>query len=585
MKTVHPVQNLVFNSDGTLPEELFCRGEFGYDDGELTLEQGREISFNSYFNTFFAAQWQELTEIRKVRFRLRLQGTGCVRILSADSEGGVQLLEEVPFALKQKTDCFIGQDYSIRRLGHACWLSLKADQGTVRIAGGSIVTETEPQQELKIACCFCTYKREKEIRRNVHDLLEGASAEDSLLKGKIDIYVADNGHTLTMEDFGNAEQVFLFENRNYGGSSGFTRCLMEAGLKNKGKYSHLILMDDDALIRSSVLERTAQLLSFLKPEYQGHMIGGALLSLQQPWIQAENGAQFVRRGVVLNGERIDLRDFDKVLHIQTRDRDVNYNAWFFSCIPAGFVTGTNLPMPFFLHGDDIEYGLRFEKKILTLNGICIWHPDPTSSRRAAMVYYDHRNYSIIEAIHDPAMNTGKYLRTEGIKILRHLTEYRYDDALYSIRGSRDFLRGVDWYRQQDPESLNREILGWKQQAKCHVDNAAEQFEKPLGARDMNKLKKLADFFLPVTIERRVYDANVTWLDIDHGRTREVCIVDPVTGDGLVYRRDRDRQREVLKEFCALSRLILSDYDRAADEWRARWHELTNESFWRDYLGL
>ncbi len=585
MKNNHIVQNLVLNPDGSLPEELFSRGDARYEDGKLSLEEGREISLNTYFNLFFAAQWKELTEIGEVRFLLRLRGTGRVQIWRSDDKGKEQMLEEVPFSLEKESDFFVGDEFSLQKLGHACWLRLLADRGTVRLAGGGVVTETEPGQEPNIACCFCTYKREKEIRRNVHDLLEGVSAEGSLLKGKVDIYVADNGHTLSPEDFGNSEHVFLFENRNYGGSSGFTRCLIEAGLKKKGTYSHLILMDDDALIRSSVLERTAQLLSFLKPAYQGHMIGGALLSLQQPWLQAENGAQFVRRGVVLNGERIDLRDFDKVLHIQTRDRDVNYNAWFFACIPAGFVTGSNLPIPFFIHGDDIEYGLRFEKKILTLNGICIWHPDPTSSRRAAMVYYDHRNYSIIEAIHDPAMNAGKYLWTEGIKILRHLTEYRYDDAMYSIRGSRDFLRGLDWYRQQDPEKLNREILGWRQQERCHVDNAAQQLSPPLGARDMNKLKKMAGFFLPVTIPRRVYDANVTWLDIDHSRTREICIVDPATGDGLVYRRDREKQREILKEFLALRRLIRSDYDRVADEWRTRWPELTNESFWREYLGL
>ena len=373
-----------------------------------------------------------------------------------------------------------------------------ADKGTVSLRDGSIVTETEPTQDLNLACCFCTYKREKEIRRNVHDLLEGVSAEGSLLKGKVDIYVADNGHTLTPEDFGNAEHVFLFENRNYGGSSGFTRCMMEAGLKKKGTYSHLILMDDDALIRGSVLARTAQLLSFLKPEYQGYMIGGALLSQKQPWLQAENGAEFRKRGAALNGERIDLREYENVRNILKRDRDVNYNAWFFSCIPAGFVTETNLPMPFFIHGDDIEYGLRFKKKILTLNGICIWHPDPTTNRKACMTYYDHRNYSIIEAIHDPHMNAEKYLLTESVKILRHLAEYRYDDALYSIWGSRDFLRGIDWYKQQDPEALNRRVLTWREQERCHVENASEQLETPLGVRKMNKIKKMFNVVLPIT---------------------------------------------------------------------------------------
>lgn len=585
MKTQHAVQNLVFNMDETLPEELFCRGDFRYDDGKLMLEEGKAVSFDTYFNMFFASQWKELTKIEKVCFLLKLQGTGRIQVWRTDSAGKEKLMEEIPFSLTREAEVVVGKNLSLKKLGYACWLRLIADKGTVYLHGGSIVTGNEPSRNLRLACCFCTYKREKEILRNVHNLLAGVSAEDSLLKGKVDIFVADNGHTLTPEDFGNAEHVFLFENRNYGGSSGFTRCMMEAGLKKKGTYSHLILMDDDALIRSSVLERTAQLLSFLKPEYQGHMIGGALLSLQQPWLQAENGAEFRKRGAALNGERIDLREYENVRNILKRDRDVNYNAWFFSCIPADFVTDTNLPMPFFIHGDDIEYGLRFKKKILTLNGICIWHPDPTTNRKACMTYYDHRNYSIIEAIHDPHMNAEKYLLTESVKILRHLAEYRYDDALYSIWGSRDFLRGIDWYKQQDPEALNRRVLTWREQERCHVENASEQLEPPLGVRKMNKLKKLFNVVLPVTIERKVYSDNVTWLDIDQSGTREICIVNPATGDGLIYRRDRKKQKEVLKEFRKLSRLIRSDYDRVADEWRARWPELTNEAFWREYLGL
>ena len=91
--------------------------------------------------------------------------------------------------------------------------------------------------------------------------------------------------------------------------------------------------------------------------------------------------------------------------------------------------------------------------------------------------------------------------------------------------------------------------------------------------------------LPITTERRIYSDNATWLDIDQSGTREICIVNPATGDGLIYRRDRKKQKEVLKEFRELSRLIRSDYDRVADEWRARWPELTNEPFWREYLGL
>ena len=584
MKKMYTVQTLILPQGDELPGELFCRGDCQYEDGTLRLKEGGELRFNTYFNSFSAAQWRELTEIRKLRFFLTLRGTGRVQLRRADSRGREKLIGETAFSLDRETDFEVGKAFSISKLGHTCWLTVLADGGDVSLSGGSIRTETQPLQQPKIACCFCTYKREKEIRRNVRDLLDGFRTGDSLLNGKTDIYIADNGHTLTREDFGNAEQVFLFENRNYGGSAGFTRCLIEAGLKKKGTYSHLLLMDDDALIRSFVLERTAQLLSFLKPEYQGHMIGGALLSLQQPWLQAENGAEFLNRDGVLNRDRVDLRDFHNVLINQRRLEDVNYNAWFFSCIPSGFVTETNLPMPFFIHGDDIEYGLRFQKKILTMNGICIWHPDPASNIRASMDYYNHRNYGIIEAIHWPGLTAGRYWLTETKKILRYMTEYQYESAWYAIRGCRDFLKGIDWFKQQDPERLNREVNSWKPMPKCHIENAAARLERPTGPRRYSKLEKVINLVLPTRVESGIYESkDALWFN--NIRAKEYCIINPVTGDGLRFRRDSRKQKALLKELAVLRREILANYDRVAKEWQERAQEVTNLNFWTDYLGL
>jgi len=151
VKKNHAVQNLVLNPGGSLPEELFSRGDGHYERGKLVLEEGREISLNTYFNLFFAAQWKELTEIRAVRFRLRLRGTGRVQIWHADDKGKEKMLKEVPFSLERESSFFVGDEFSLEKLDHACWLRLLADRGTVRLAGGSIVTGTEPQQEPNMA--------------------------------------------------------------------------------------------------------------------------------------------------------------------------------------------------------------------------------------------------------------------------------------------------------------------------------------------------------------------------------------------------------------------------------------------------
>ena len=152
MKKNHVVQSLVMNTDGSLPKELFCRGDCSFDDGKLIVESGNEVSFNTYFNLFFAAQWKEVTEIKKVRFFLKLQGTGRVQVWRSDSRGNEKLLEEVPFALEKESDFFVGKEFSLHKLGHACWLRILAHKAAVCLSGGSIVTTAEPQQELDIAC-------------------------------------------------------------------------------------------------------------------------------------------------------------------------------------------------------------------------------------------------------------------------------------------------------------------------------------------------------------------------------------------------------------------------------------------------
>lgn len=579
------VQELILNPGKGLPDELFFRGQYRHEEGNLIVDESGELVLNTCFNSFSAMQWGEFTGVHEIAFLLNLRGSGCVQLWSAEASGEEKLIDEVPFALEKDTEIPIGPSRTLNSLGKMCWLRLLAENGAAVLSGGRIITETEPLRRLNLACCFCTYRREKELRQNVSELMEARHSPDSILNEKLDIYIADNGHTLSPEEFGDIGQVFVFQNPNYGGSAGFTRCMIEAGIRKKGKYSHLILMDDDAVICRFVLERTAALLSFLKSDYEGYLIGGALLSLEQPWLQAENGGEFRGRDTFRNGNRADLRDFRQVFCNQTRNRAVNYNAWVFSCIPADFVAEDNLPLPLFLHGDDIEYGLRFQGKILQMNGICVWHPGQRINRPVYMTYYEHRNYSIIEAVHQPYTTAGSYLKTEIKKVVRLLTEYRYAEAWCSIRGSRDFLRGIDWFLQQDPEELNRDVRTWKQNEKCHVEIADAQFEKPMSGPKKKTLEKIVNLFLPAAVKRRVYDSNVIWREIDNSRTAEICVVNAATGDGLVFRRDRRAQRELLKELCRLSREILAEYDRSAESWRKRAPELSACSFWENYLGL
>ncbi len=78
-------------------------------------------------------------------------------------------------------------------------------------------------------------------------------------------------------------------------------------------FTHVLLMDDDATISSAAIELNYILLSYLKPEYFGHTIGGKLLVLNVPYLQFEAGAQWNKGKIKALKNDLDIRQLDMVL--------------------------------------------------------------------------------------------------------------------------------------------------------------------------------------------------------------------------------------------------------------------------------
>ncbi|RAZ20198.1 glycosyltransferase family 2 protein, partial [Klebsiella oxytoca] len=61
----------------------------------------------------------------------------------------------------------------------------------------------------------------------------------------------------------------------------------------------------------------------------------------------------------------------------------------------------NLPLPIFIRGDDLEYGLRNMKTLILMNGICVWHEPFENKYSSFLAYYVIRNRLIDNAYHFP----------------------------------------------------------------------------------------------------------------------------------------------------------------------------------------
>ena len=69
--------------------------------------------------------------------------------------------------------------------------------------------------------------------------------------------------------------------------------------------THVLLMDDDAVISPEAIERTYTLLTLLKEKYRMAVIGGSLLREDLPTLQYECGACWNDGDIVANNHNFD----------------------------------------------------------------------------------------------------------------------------------------------------------------------------------------------------------------------------------------------------------------------------------------
>ena len=566
----------------TMPFELYFRGKALAEEDGISIEDGT-VTFDTYFNLFSLGVWKAYAKINALSVSVNVSGSGRIALMGFERDP--QSAREI---ISKTYDCHTPEtilllDHEIESL--ADHLYIKVSGKKTKVYEALYATDLTPAP-VRIACCFCTYRREKEIIQNVRRLYDDIINDPaSPLHGHMEVFIADNGQTLSEDQIGKLQGVHLFKNRNYGGSAGFTRCMIEAALKRRG-FTHLILMDDDAHIEPYVVERTAALLGALREEHRGKMIGGAMLCLEQPTLQIENGAWIDPKNwrIALPGKNRELSGIKDVIANEEKAK-VNYNGWFYCCIPTGFINENNLPLPMFLHADDQEYGLRNKSGIIRMNGICIWHPNPWARKRAYIEYYDARNAMIALSKTNPKLSIIYICIKETYSILRHLASYKYEEALYRIRGYHDFYNGPEWYKQQDAEKLNREIMGLYKTPTCDLSQEIikSDLDEPQHEDSDKKLKKMLNYFVPAYKGRKIFDDNLPWECVDPFAVKQLCIINVKTGKGIQLTKSYRKMFKILRDLIGLLFLIIRKHRNISKMWSNA--DLQSMKFWTSYLQL
>lgn len=277
------------------------------------------------------------------------------------------------FSMVELNDALIG--FTIQCLG---------EEGAYM--GGEWNGQFSQWNERKIGISITTFKREKYVKRTMK-VLQDFQRDHPWLS----VLVVDNGGTLQEID---DTKFRVIHNRNYGGSGGFTRGMIE--YVEQGKVDYVLLMDDDIVLETSALERTFALLSGLKKEYMDSFLSGAMLSLENPCIQYENTAAWRKIRLYGEGKDFNLINVNNLLKNEIVPSQKNrYGAWWFCCIPVQRIRDIGYPLPVFIKGDDMEYGIRNHREVMSMNGIGVWHQSFLAKISPVVNYYSDRNMLII----------------------------------------------------------------------------------------------------------------------------------------------------------------------------------------------
>lgn len=507
--------------------------------------------------------------------------------------------------------------------GRVLYLGLrKAERGSMPATGtnGSGIREYPegavfadiPEEALRpvnIGIDICTFRREVYVARNLKKLREHLLDRPSEKAGQhLRVYVIDNGQTLDLSI--PDDRIRIFPNKNAGGAGGFTRGMLEV-LKDKEQFglTHVLLMDDDADIDPESVVRVYGFLATLKDAWKDVTVGGALMDENQPKNLLAFG-EWWEDGLLLHKTNgLDLSSYDAAASKQLTEADhefERYSAWWCCCYSLNTVREDNLPLPLFLHYDDVEFGQRNRKQgCVFLNGVGVWHNGSDKVFRGVISYYDTRN-SLINMVLQGRGDARSALSFALRSVAAGALHFRMCDTKLAYQGVLDFLKGPDWLYRQDPEQLNTRLRAQVMQL-----GPWEALKEKLPEKDCRRLTaELEKFREEDAAGADVYAKRSAFRSWKHVLTLnglllkgdpEPALFLPMDSIYRLFRKEtvvlcepNSRKTAVVRrnhaEFLHAAALVIRTligmremFPEAAERWKAGYGRLTTREAWERYL--
>ena len=594
------LQNILFPEVGVCTErELYFRynskvSSLAEEKGILFMQDGK-VKFDTYFNGFSMGKWKKYTVLDSLKLNLCIRGKFLVELCSIEKIHKDILKKVLSREVVQCDEKGEVQVEFPQGNGKGMYtFSLKSLDKKAYFYGGCYCTDVEEEKlrKVKIGIDICTFRREAFVEKNIRILKESIlENENSLMKDNLEIFISDNGQTLDREKL-QTDKVHIFPNRNLGGSGGFTRGLIEINKsKNDNGVTHALLMDDDIVIETESLFKTYRILTMLKDDYADAFIAGAMLRLDKQNIQEESGASWNAGYLNSLKKNLDLNLLDACLYNEFEEY-TEFNAWWYCCFPISVVKDDNLPLPIFIRGDDVEYGLRNMKHLVLMNGICVWHEPFENKYSSFLQYYILRNQLIDNSFHFPGYKKKTFYRALVGSCLREMMYYRYKNVDLILRGVNDFYKGPEWLMNQDGEQLHKDIMASGYRG-VDIDELDIPFNYPMYENSRinadNKKKKMKRIltFNGMLLKAKGY--NVVPMagarPTNFYRKKRVLNYDITSNKGFITEKSYKEFFRCMGRLIKVSTATLGKFDKAKKVYQTKGPELRTLKFWNHFLGL
>ena len=606
---------------------LWVRGTNVVEPGEtgtgFVLKSGGEYDFTTFFNALSEHKWNEYTVATGYSLHGSIDGEFDIKLTEADSfsyfpddidgterqfDGNGTHEFDIPVPVRNGATERILAGFKIKANSD---LTVNFIEWRASVPEGSI-------RDVELAIGTTTFKKEQFICHNIDIVKErilGSKVDD--IAGHFTMHIADNGRTLDAKAL-ETDRVRIHPNPNAGGAGGFARNMIEA-MRQEPKATHVILMDDDVHLSPESIIRTYNLLRIVKDEWKSAFVSGAMLNMDEPEIRVEDTGYMNEEGFcspskpsmrmsafhdIVDSEAFSVNKDDPRIPVMKQ----RYQAWWYCCIPMTEIERRGMPLPLFVRFDDVEYSLRDVPKIMTMNGICVWH-SPFYMRYDAAVerYQVCRNAFIIQHSSNSASESD-FLKCLDRQVMLELKRFNYENANLALEGFEDFLKGPDvtfapgFAEKRFMETHKmREVLHNLPEisddlAELGIDWTKLTMDSILSDVPRSVIQRAFDFAtcngqrlpLPYTQDGKIAIMADNGGAYQGGSIRKadtIVAIDVQNRKGVIRHQDKDKFREVMARY----KNDLNEYKKNRDSldkaYKEAFKRMTTVEAWEEYLGM